>query len=158
MSLTKKILLGLIILFIVIQLIRPTHNMTNQVQQGDIGRQFAVPEHVQNILKRSCYDCHSNNTRYPWYAHIQPAGWYLAHHVKEGKAELNFNEFAHYSRRRQLSKFKSIAGSIKDGTMPLSSYTLLHRDAQLSAEEKELLINWASKTRDSLLAARNRNE
>jgi hypothetical protein len=158
MSLIKKILLGLIIVFIVIQFIRPARNMTNQVQQGDIGRLIAVPENIHSLLKRSCYDCHSNNTRYPWYAGIQPAGWYLAHHVKEGKAELNFNEFASYSRRRQLSKLKSIASSIKDGTMPLPSYTLIHGDAKLSNDEKALLINWASRTRDSLSDTRHSNE
>jgi hypothetical protein len=158
MSLTKKILLGLIIVFFAIQFVRPARNSSEVVQQGDIGALYHVPDSVYGILKESCYDCHSNNTRYPWYVNIQPAAWYLAHHVKEGKAELNFNEFASYSRRRQLSKLKSIAGSIKDGTMPLPSYTLMHGDAKLSNEEKELLINWASKTRDSLSDRRHSNE
>ena len=150
MSRVKKLLLALLLVFIVMQFIRPPQNKTNEVQEADLIKQFSIPANVAGILKTSCYDCHSNNTRYPWYVNIQPAAWYLAHHVKEGKAKLNINEFASYSRRRQLSKLKSIAGSIKDGTMPLPSYTLMHGDAKLSNKEKKILINWASKTRDSL--------
>jgi hypothetical protein len=112
--------------------------------------QFKTPTNVAGVLKISCYDCHSNNTRYPWYANIQPMGWLLADHIKDGKAELNFEEFGSYSKRRQLSKLKSIAGSVKDGSMPLASYTWMHRDAKLSAEKRALIIDWATRTRDSL--------
>jgi hypothetical protein len=103
---------------------------------------------VQKILIASCTDCHSNNTRYPWYANIQPVGWLLANHIKQGKAELNFSEFGNYSSRRQASKLKAIRYSVKDGSMPLSSYTFLHQDAKLSKENKALIIEWAAKTRD----------
>ena len=154
MNLTKKILLGLLLVFIAIQFIKPVRNNSGQVQQGDIMRLYNVPTHVHNILQESCYDCHSNNTRYPWYVNFQPVGWFLAHHIKEGKAVLNFSEFASYSRRRQLSKLKSMEGSIKDGSMPLPSYTLLHQDAKLWEEEKALLIDWVSKIRDSLSVRR----
>jgi hypothetical protein len=77
-------------------------------------------------------------------------GWLLANHIKEGKAELNFSEFGSYSQRRQMSKLKAIENSIKDGTMPLTSYILIHKDAKLSKEEKAFVIEWATRTRDSL--------
>lgn len=151
---TKEILLTILIVFIAIQFIRPAKNSSNAVPASDMLPNFNVPSNVAHILKTSCYDCHSNNTRYPWYADIQPMGWLLAKHIKEGKEELNFNEFTTYSNRRQLSKLKSIVNSIKDGSMPLSSYTMLHDDAKLSEESKALIIGWTSKTTDSLSGAR----
>jgi hypothetical protein len=151
MSRTKKILLALLIVFIAIQFIRPARNI-GQVSQADIVKQFMVPVNVEGILRTSCYDCHSNNTRYPWYANIQPMGGLLANHIKDGKDDLNFNEFGTYTKRRQLSKLKAIGSCVKEGTMPLPSYTLLHPDAKLSKEEKTWVIDWATKTRDSLEA------
>lgn len=150
MNWKKKVFLTLFIVFIAIQFIQPAHNKNGQVLPTDIVKMYNVPVNVQSVLKTSCYDCHSNNTRYPWYANIQPAGWLLAKHIRDGKEELNFNEFSSYSHRRQLSKLKSIQNSIKDGSMPLTSYTLIHSDAKLSDENKALIIDWTSKTIDTL--------
>jgi hypothetical protein len=149
MVILKKIALILLLVFIGIQFIQPARNI-GQVGELDISNKLIVPVNVKAILKASCYDCHSNNTRYPWYANVQPMGWLLADHIKDGKADLNFDEFGNYSKRMKQSKLKSIASQIKDGAMPLSSYTLLHQDAKLSNEEKTLVIDWASKTKDSL--------
>jgi len=137
-------------MFIVMQFIRPAQNKSSEEQQGDLTKHFDVPTNVANILKTSCYDCHSNNTQYPWYTNIQPVGWLLAKHIEDGKEDLNFNEFANYSQRRQLSKLKATQNSIKDGSMPLSSYTLIHTDAKLSKESKALILDWTAKTIDSL--------
>lgn len=141
----------LLLVLMFIQFIQPPRNKSRQASRMDITRVFPVPEKIHGILKNSCYDCHSNNTRYPWYAMLQPGGWLLASHIKKGKQELNFNEFGSYSRRRQQSKLKSIANSIKDETMPLSSYTLIHRSAKLSQTERELVTNWLEQMRYSLL-------
>lgn len=149
-----KILLAIVLLFVAMQFVRPAKNSSNAVQRADMVIHFNVPDSVAGILKTSCYDCHSNNTNYPWYASIQPAGWLLAKHIRDGKEELNFSEFASYSQRRQLSKLKSIQNSIKDGSMPLSAYTIIHADAKLSDKSKTLLIDWSSKTTDSLSAKR----
>ncbi len=99
---------------------------------------------VKEILKISCHDCHSNNTRYPWYTAIQPFAMWLGDHVKEGKKELNFSEFGTYSLRRKYKKFKEIIDEVEEDKMPLESYTRGHRDAILTPEEKSVLINWAS--------------
>jgi hypothetical protein len=93
MSRIKKILLAALIVFIAIQFIRPARNECGQPSPTDISKIDSVPGNVQTILKTYCYDCHSNHTNYPWYSNIQPAGWWLASHIKEGKAELNFSEF-----------------------------------------------------------------
>jgi hypothetical protein len=146
----KKIMLAGWAALIVIQFIQPARNKSAQMLSTDLERIVSVPQNVESILKNACYDCHSNNTVYPWYANIQPFGWLLANHIKEGKTELNFSEFGSYSKRRQISKLNGIANSIKDGTMPLSSYTIVHQTARLSKEEKTLLLEWAMKTKDSL--------
>jgi hypothetical protein len=150
MSRTKKIMLVILLVFIAMQFIRPARNSSNAVPRADMVTHFNVPANVAGILKTSCYDCHSNNTSYPWYSNIQPVGWLLAKHVNDGKEELNFNEFTTYPQRRQLSKLKSIQNSIKDGSMPLSTYTMIHKDAKLSADSKALLIQWTAKVIDSL--------
>ncbi len=147
----KKLLLAILIVFVVIQFIQPARNENGQVLPTDITEIFSVPENVHTVFKAACYDCHSNNTNYPWYATIQPMGWQLDKHIRNGKADLNFSEFASYSLRRQISKLKAIENSIKDSIMPLSSYTMMHKNANLSKEDKALIIDWTEKTKDSLL-------
>lgn len=146
----KKIAIGAGVVFALIQFVQPARNQSGQVLDTDISKTVSVPENVQSILSKSCYDCHSNNTRYPWYTSIQPGGWFMAYHVRNGKEKLNFSDFGSYSKRRQESKLKSIASQIKDDVMPLSSYTLMHSDARLSLGEKEAIIQWANNMRDSL--------
>ena len=150
MSRIKKIQFTVLILFIAIQFIQPARNKNEQVLATDISKTVSVPQNVQATLKTACYDCHSNNTQYPWYTNIQPVGWMMARHIKNGKAELNFSDFGSYSTRRQMSKLRSIGNSIKDGAMPISSYTIIHKNARLTNKEKAQIIDWASTTRDSL--------
>lgn len=150
MSLIKKILLVLLIVFIAIQFIQPARNKSVQVLPTDISKTVSVSENVQKILQTSCYDCHSNNTRYPWYNYVQPTAWILANHIKHGKRDLNFSDFGGYPNRKQQSKLKAIADQIKDGEMPLYSYTIIHKNARLSKEEKALIIGWAQNAMDSL--------
>lgn len=150
MSVLKKILLVLLVVFIGIQFFRPVRNENEQVLSTDITKKFNISDSVLNILKISCYDCHSNNTNYPFYVNIEPVGWILNNHIKNGKDKLNFSDFGSYSQRRQMSKLKSIASQIQDDKMPISSYLILHKKAVLSSGNKELIINWANKTRDSL--------
>ena len=150
-SIWKKILWLLIILFALIQFIpRPKKNLSALTSTTSIGKLYTVPDSVLHILKVACYDCHSNNTYYPWYNSIQPVALFLNDHVANGKKELNFDEFGNYTKRRQKSKLKSIASQVKDNEMPLTSYKLLHGDADLSKEEKQLLFDWANKIKQSL--------
>jgi len=150
MNVLKKILLGLFIVFIVIQFIRPARNQSGQVLSTDITKTINIPDKILDVFKNSCYDCHSNDTRYPWYVNIQPMGWFMANHIKNGKANLNFSEFGTYSKRKQANKLRAIAKSVNDGSMPISSYTIMHTDAKLSEENKKLITDWTSKTKDSM--------
>ncbi|MEP7233386.1 MAG: heme-binding domain-containing protein [Ginsengibacter sp.] len=150
MKLFKKIGLALLIVFIIIQFIRPAHNTSEQLLSTDIAKIYTVPDSVQHLLNTACYDCHSDNTRYPYYAYIQPVAWFLARHIKHGKADLNFGEFGTYSIRKQQSKLKAIINTIRDDEMPLTSYKLMHAVARLSKEEKDLIMKWATITKHDL--------
>lgn len=146
----KKIILALGLVFIAIQFIQPAHNKNGQVLPADFTKIYTVPTDVQNILQNACYDCHSNNTIYPWYSNIQPMAWMMKRHIDNGKEKLNFSEFGNYSSRRQISKLKGIANQIKDDKMPISSYKAMHKTANLTQRDKVLIMDWMNKTADSL--------
>ena len=134
----------LIIVLIAIQFIRPAPNAAEEIADNQLTAVQEVPDDVMQILKVSCYDCHSNTTYYPWYSKVQPVAWFLDDHIIEGKKELNFSEFASYPIYRQYKKFKEIGKEVQEDEMPLFSYTVIHRDAGLSADQKLLLQNWAA--------------
>ncbi|MEO6230928.1 MAG: heme-binding domain-containing protein [Ferruginibacter sp.] len=152
MSRIKKISLAAGIILIAIQFIQPAQNKTGQVLPTDFAKVYAVPATVQSILQNACYDCHSNNTNYPWYANVQPVAWVMANHISNGIAKLNFSNFGSNTSRKQISKLKEISNQIKDGEMPITSYKLMHKSARLSQNEKTLLMNWLQSTADSLSA------
>ena len=146
----KTILIILLVLLVALQLVpRKNDNNGLAVEAASIEVAHQVPAEVSAILKTSCYDCHSNHTDYPWYSKIQPVAWWLNDHVEEGKQELNFSNFNNYSLRRQYHKLEEIAEQVEAHEMPLESYTLIHQNAQLSAQQTQLLANWASNLRDS---------
>jgi len=135
---------------VVIQFFPTDKNESYTTPETDFVLVNKVPSEIENQLMQSCYNCHSNNTVYPWYSKIQPAAWFLEDHIKEGKAELNFNEWDNYSDRRKKSKLRSIIKQIENGEMPLDSYTLIHRDAIFSKEEKETVLNYMKTLKDDL--------
>ena len=139
----KKIIIVLGVILVLIQFYQTETNMGNSLGENDITHTLAVPENVMQILKTSCFDCHSNHTDYPWYSKIQPIGIWLANHVNEGKRELNFSEFNNYKAKRKRHKLEELLKEIKEHEMPLSSYTIIHKNAILSNEQAKLLINWA---------------
>ncbi len=138
-------------IFIAIQFYQPALNVNKgQVYTTDFSKVYTVPPNVQNILQNACYDCHSNNTNNVWYSNIQPIAWLMKKHIDNGKEKLNFSEFGSITSRRQISKLKGIANQIKDEQMPLASYKIMHRNAQLSMEQKKMIVDWMNKTADSL--------
>jgi hypothetical protein len=149
---TRKIGLAIVIAIITFQLIQPAHNKSVQLVSTDFAKVYRVPGNVQTLLQNACYDCHSNNTNYPWYSNIQPMAWIMANHIKDGKEQLNFSVFGSYPIRRQISKLKGIANQIKDDEMPIASYKMMHGSGNLSKEDKALIIDWMNKTVDSLSA------
>ena len=151
-TILKRFFQLLILALIVIQFFRPAKNKSEGISKNDISTLYPVPNDVQDILKTSCNDCHSNNTNYPWYSNIEPMAWMMARHINNGKNELNFSDFGSYTDRRQISKLKGIANQIKDDEMPIASYKMMHKNARLSKEQKDLIMDWMNKTADSLSA------
>lgn len=141
----------LLVVLVVLQFIRPTKNNSRE-QSHDISTKYKMSDSVRLVFDKACADCHSNNTKYPWYASVQPLAFWLDHHVQEGKRELNFNEFASYRIGKQNHKLKEVIEQIEEGEMPLSSYTLIHKEAVLSANEKATLINWCKSVMDTIKA------
>jgi hypothetical protein len=148
----KKILLVLILILVIIQFIHPARNKSEGGQPNNISKAFNIPAEVKTVLDKACMDCHSNNTRYPWYSKIQPVDWWLTHHVIEGKRGLNFDEYTNRSLRYQFHKMEEIAEQVKDGEMPIDSYTWTHKDAILTYEEKNILIKWTERIRNEMKA------
>ncbi|MFN3380758.1 MAG: heme-binding domain-containing protein [Runella zeae] len=149
----KKILIGLGVVLVAIQFVRPERNLSDD-RTYDVSTKYAVPEDVKQILAVACNDCHSNKTEYPWYANIQPVAWFLDHHVTDGKRHLNFSNFTSRSVAYQNHKFEETIEMLKEGEMPLASYTYLglHAGANLTEPQKQSLINWAQANMDSLKA------
>jgi hypothetical protein len=143
----RKILLVLLGLLFIIQFIKPEKNSAQGDQMNSISKKHAIPTNVNSILKKACFDCHSNTTVYPWYSEIQPVAWFLNAHVKEGKEHLNFDEFLSYEAKKQDHKLEELIESQTEGWMPIDSYKLIHSNAVLSPEEKQVLINWAKQVR-----------
>lgn len=148
----KKIGLGLLIILALIQLIRPDMNRKEGPHPNDIANLYPVPEHVMQTMQAVCYDCHSNNTNYPWYFNIQPLAWWLDHHIEDGKKHLNFSEFGSYDLKKQAHKLEEVAELVGNGEMPLKSYTWAHTEARLNNEEREVIVNWANDLREQINA------
>jgi hypothetical protein len=146
----KKILIVLLIALIAIQFFHPAKNKAEGPQPNSIETVYAIPQDVKTILDKACNDCHTNNTKYPWYSKIQPVDWWLDNHVKEGKGHLNLDEYTNRNLRYQYHKLEEIAEQVKEGEMPLNSYTWVHKDAILTEAEKNTLIGWADAIRDSM--------
>lgn len=149
MKILKKIGITLLVILLVMQAFRPAKNNSGNMSK-DISVSYVVPADVKTILAKACNDCHSNATRYPWYSEIQPVSWWLSDHIKDGKRHFNFNEFEGYQIARQYKKLEECIDEVKKGDMPLSSYTLIHKDAILSDEEKNTLFTWLDIVRDSI--------
>lgn len=147
----KRIVLAVVALLVVIQAIRPHRNVSTQPPgRNDFIVKFDPPPEVRTVLEHACYDCHSNNTRYPWYANVQPVGWWLADHVNSGKRHLNFSEFGAFPLQRQGKKLDAISDELTNRTMPLRSYTWIHHDARLSDPQIDAVSAWIDGLHDKL--------
>lgn len=154
MRVLKKILkwtvIVLIVIFIGIQFIRPA--LTNppvDESQTIVAKTQMIPE-VASILDRSCRDCHTNKTVWPWYTKVAPVSWWLADHVNEGRQNLNMSEWGKLPKDRQDRKLRQICDEIQDGAMPLSSYLPMHPAAKLSDQDKKTLCDWTDHERERM--------
>jgi hypothetical protein len=151
-KLIKIFVIVIILAFIGIQFIRP--NRTNPIsdKSRDVSYYINIPENVKQTLERSCYDCHSNLTRWPWYTNISPASWLVAKDVEDARSQMNFSEWGTYNIIDQISYLDHINKQVKKGSMPLGKYLLLHSDAKLTDADRDLVCKWAKTASDSLLS------
>ena len=140
----NRSLIALFIALVVMQVFHPAKNSTSTISPDDITKLYIVPDSVQKILQKACYDCHSNNTVYPWYNRVQPIAWWLNDHIEEGKDHVNFSEFGKYPLAKQAKKLKKCTHEMQEGDMPLNFYVWIHKDAILSDHEKQLVYDWAN--------------
>ena len=152
MRILKKIGIVLLIALVLIQFFHPKRNNSEGPQPNYIGNAYAIPADVKTILTKACNDCHSNDTRYPWYCNIQPVDWWTAKHVRNGKKAINFDEYTNRPLRYQYHKMEETIEMVEDGKMPLNSYLWIHKDAKLTAGEKKAVIGWANSVMDTLKA------
>lgn len=148
---TRKILLAVLAVIVLIQFIRPEKNISATESKNDIFLKYPASDSVKSLVRTSCYDCHSNNTEYPWYTEIQPIGLWMNHHVEEGKGELNFSEFLTYNPKKADHKLDEATDEIKEGEMPITSYTLIHHNAKLLPEQRKEVIAWIQTTRKQII-------
>jgi len=140
----KKILIWGLGLFVLIQLVpvnRDNPPVTEEIQ---------LPQHIKTTFERSCYDCHSNKTKWPWYSYVAPVSWLLSKHVQDGRKHLNFTEWDKYDAKKRANKLEEILDEIEDGTMPLPGYLRLHPEAVLSGADIDAIADWYDSLADSL--------
>jgi hypothetical protein len=133
----------LILMFVVVfQFVQPVKNRSEGLSDSDISYVHPVPPVVHQTLVNKCYDCHSNNTHYPWYFNVQPIGWWLAAHIHDGKEHLNFSNFKNYPPDKAAHKLEEIEEVMEDGSMPLRAYTIFHEEAALTESDKKAIHDW----------------
>ncbi|WP_378185178.1 heme-binding domain-containing protein [Aquimarina sp. W85] len=141
----KSIVLLLIAVLLIMQFIRPEKNELGYESIVSFEKETQPSDKVKSILRNNCYDCHSNQTRYPWYAEIAPVSYWLADHVEEGKEHFNVSQWENYSTKKKDHKLEELIEEVEEGEMPLASYTWVH--GNLKGEEKEILIEWTKNLR-----------
>ena len=140
----KKLLIGLVVILVGIQF-WPVDRTPPTV-----GGEIQAPPEVMAVLETSCYDCHSSETRWPWYSRIAPVSIWIAHHVEDGRGHLDFSNWDAYPPDRADHKLEELIEVVESDEMPLPSYLTLHGEARLTPDQKNLLLRWAERARTEL--------
>jgi len=147
MKLLKKLFLLLLVAFIIAQFFGPEKNQGDLASIEPFLTETNPPEDVKVILKETCYDCHSDYTRYPWYNNITPINYWMADHVDHGKEELNFSNWAEFSTKKKDHKLEEIEELVVAKEMPLESYTITHSEAKLTDAQIQAVVDWVKTVR-----------
>jgi hypothetical protein len=146
----KMILGGLLLLLLVAQFIQVDLPAVSKDNPGDIVKSGLVSQEVANLLKTSCYSCHSNETVYPWYSYVAPSSWLVKRDVAEGRDELNFSTWTELDQRKMIKKLDDIVTEVGEGNMPMPMYTLIHSSAKLDDTQRQLIVAWSEAAMDSV--------
>jgi len=153
MKIIKRTLIVLIVLLVAIQVVRPAKTNPAVDNTKTIEANTQMSPQVAAILQRSCYDCHSFKTTWPWYSQVAPVSWYLVYDVNKGRRDLSLSEWTKYDARRSARKLQEICEQIEKGEMPTKPYLMLHTIAKLSDSDKKALCDWANTERERVLAS-----
>lgn len=148
MRFVKKLLLLLLVLFLIAQFFGPEQNKGDIATIEPFLEETNPPEDVKGILKESCFDCHSDVTRYPWYSKITPVDYWMAGHVKDGKKHFNVSTWSEANLKKKDHKFEELIEMVEAGSMPLDSYTWTHAEARLTEDQIASMIGWAKGVRE----------
>jgi hypothetical protein len=149
----KIIAIVAVIALIAIQFFQPDRTNPQIVAADTLQASMQVPAEVDAILTRSCGDCHSDKTVYPWYSNVSPVSWWLANHIAEGRRELNMSVWNTYSSKKKSKKLEEVCEQVESGEMPLPSYLWIHRYAVLREGESKTICDWANSERAKTDAA-----
>lgn len=147
----KWLAIVLVVAFIGIQFVRPSRANPSVDESKTMVGTGKVPSDVQAILDRSCGDCHSHKTRWPWYSNIAPVSWLVADDVEHGRKELNLSTWGDYTPKRAEHKLEEICEQVGDGEMPPGNYLFTHKEAELSDADRERLCDWTTAWRAEIL-------
>lgn len=146
----RWILLVGVCLFAIAQVVRPAKTNPPVEPSMALESRVEVEPQVEKILDRSCADCHSNKTRWPWYSDVAPVSWFVIDHVNDGRNHLNFSEWGRYDAFEQRDLLRETCLMVKTGAMPLSSYTPMHAGSKLTPDEVGLICQWTNKVRQTM--------
>ncbi|MBP9740801.1 MAG: heme-binding domain-containing protein [Chitinophagaceae bacterium] len=144
----KKIFYFLLVLFAIIQLFQPDRNNSTENLKSELTNLYKLPDSIENLLSTTCYDCHSNNTDYPFVINIQPFGWYMESKVTKGKKHLNFSEFGNYKKEEAIEKLEDIDLAMQNNRMPLQAYRWYNSESNLSDEQRATISAWAKQLKE----------
>lgn len=151
MKIFKVILVAVIVLLVIIQFLPSGIPSNKPEDEKNIAKSSLVTAPVLDRLKKSCFDCHSDQVNLPWYAKVAPSSWLLSNHINEGKENLNFSVWEDYSKREKIGLLQKIKDEVESGKMPLKSYLLIHRDAKLVSEEIISLSKWTEESMNKIM-------
>jgi predicted Fe-S protein YdhL (DUF1289 family) len=143
----KKILIALVVLFVLIQFVRIDKTNPVSAKENDFIEIYQPPAEIAELLKTSCYDCHSNESKYPWYTNVAPFSLFVEHHIDEAREYFNFSDWSSLTDKKKDHILEECAEEVEEGEMPLSSYLIMHSEAELSHEQKEVLEHYFSELR-----------
>ena len=150
----KIVAMLLVVVVVGIQAIRPARTNPPIDESQTINSKTQMTSDVAAIFDRSCRDCHTNKTVWPWYTNVAPVSWWLSNHVSDGRRSMNMSEWGKLPNDRQERKLRQICDEVQDGNMPLSSYTPMHPSAKLSDQDKKMICDWTDKERERISSAK----
>ncbi len=145
-------MIALVVIIVGIQFIRPDHTNPPVDETMTIQANLQVPDEINTLIRRSCYDCHSNETEWPWYSHVAPVSWLVSDDVAGGRRHMNFSEWGTYKKGKVLSILEGMCEETSEGGMPLPIYLIMHSDAALTPDQINALCDWSESEANRLAA------